>query len=118
MARIGYVLEDVSLAYSGRQGVDLVFSKGSGYAIAEAKHGTSLSSFQTYRGRLRQGSLDYNISRLQRYLQRGDGSNDILVHRLLGDAYVGQLESFGSLYRSGRLLEFPVPWPSVPAIDR
>jgi hypothetical protein len=118
MKRLGFALEDVSLAYRGRHGVDLVFSKAGRYAITEAKHGNSLSLFKTYKGGLRQGSLDYNISRLERYLQHGDGTNNALANRLLNDAFGGQLDSFGSLYRSGELYEFPLGWPNIPEIKR
>ena len=67
MRRLGYALKDVSLQYRGHQGVDLVFSRDGQYAIVEAKHSQHLSSLQTYAGGLRQGSADYNISRLERY---------------------------------------------------
>jgi hypothetical protein len=117
MKRIGYQLEDVSLAYRGRQGVDLVFSRGSRHAVVEAKHGPYLSSLKTYSG-LRQGSLQYNISRLQRYVQYGDGTHNTLANQLLREARTGQLDSFGAFYRSGRLLELPTAWPNIPAIPR
>tara|TARA_R110002073_G_scaffold247067_1_gene410034 strand:+ start:15409 stop:22194 length:6786 start_codon:yes stop_codon:yes gene_type:complete len=118
MKRLGYNLEDISLQYRGKQGVDLVFSQADHYAIVEAKHGLYLSSLRTYKGDLRQGSLDYNISRMERYLDYGNGSHDILVNRLLDDAYTGQLGSFGAFYRSRKVYELPVGWPNIPAIQR
>lgn len=120
MRRLGYELEDVSLHYRGNQGVDLVFSKNGQYAIVEAKHSQYLSSLQTYAGGLRQGSMDYNISRLERYLQHGDGVHNLFVNRLLDDVYVGQLESFVSLYRGRSTYELPMGWPvpSVPPVKR
>ncbi len=118
MKELGYELQDVSLHYRGNQGLDLLFSNGSRNAVVEAKHGAYLSSLKTYKGGLRQGSLDYNISRLERYLQHGDGTHNNLANQLLDEAYMGQLESFGTFYRSDRVLELPVGWPNVPAIPR
>lgn len=118
MKRLGYNLEDVSLHYRGNQGLDLVFSNADNFAVVEAKHGKYLSSLKTYKGDLRQGSLDYNVSRLERYLDYGDGTHNTLVNRLLDDAYSGQLESFGTFYRSGKTYELPLGWPNVPAVQR
>lgn len=111
MKGLGYQLEDVSLKYRGNQGLDLVFTKNSQHAIVEAKHGKYLSSLDTYKGGLRQGSLDYNISRLERYLDFGDGKNSDFANRLLNDAYSGQLESFATLYRGQSTYELPIGWP-------
>ena len=118
MKRIGYSLEDVSLAYRGKQGVDMVFSNAGVNAIVEAKAGASLSLLKTYKGGLRQGSDAYNISRLQRYMQYGDGVNDVFARQLLKEAKAGDLESFAAFYRSRSLYELPRTWPSVPAIRR
>jgi hypothetical protein len=118
MERLGYRLEDVSLHYRGNQGVDLVFSQGQRYAVVEAKHGASLSLLKTYKFNLRQGSLDYNTSRLQRYLDFGDGTNDALVNLLLDKAAMGELDSFGAFYRGRSIFELPLGWPSIPAIGR
>ena len=104
--------------YRGNQGLDLIFHNGSRYAVVEAKHGKYLSLLKTYKHNLRQGSLDYNISRLERYLDYGDGTHNVLARQLLNEANMGQLESFGTFYRSGRILEFPIGWPDVPAIPR
>ncbi len=118
MKRVGYELQDVSLHYRGNQGLDLIFHNGSRYAVVEAKHGKYLSLLKTYKGGLRQGSLDYNISRLERYIQYGDGTHNTLTNQLLNEAYSGQLESFGTFYRNGRVLELPIGWPNVPAVPR
>jgi len=120
MRSLGYELEDVSLHYRGNQGLDLVFSQGDQFAVVEAKHSQYLSSLKTYAGGLRQGSLDYNVSRLERYLQYGDGTNDVFANRLLDNAYAGQLESFTSLYRGRSTYELPIGWPapSVTPIKR
>uniref|UniRef100_UPI0036F2CDB1 RHS repeat-associated core domain-containing protein n=1 Tax=Tautonia marina TaxID=2653855 RepID=UPI0036F2CDB1 len=118
MKRLGYELQDVSLRYRGNQGLDLIFHNGSRHAVVEAKHGKSLSLLKTDKGCLRQGSLDYNISRLERYIQYGDGTHNHLANQLLNEAYIGQLESFGTFYRSGRVLELPIGWPNVPPIRR
>src|SRR5207302_3785690 len=117
MQRIGYSLEDISLAYRGRQGVDLLFSQNNSFAILEAKAGTGLSSLETYGG-LRQGSLEYNISRLDRYLQYGNGANNEFAQRLLNEAYSGNLGSYASFYRGDSLYELPQLWPKIPAIKR
>jgi hypothetical protein len=117
MRRLGYSLEDVSLAYRGRQGVDAVFSRGSNYAILESKHGLGVSSLDVYSG-LRQGSALYNRSRLLRYLQYGDSKNDALVRMLLQKQAAGQLESFASFYRWQRLYELPPAWPVTPTMRR
>jgi RHS repeat-associated protein len=118
MKRIGYSLEDVSLAYRGKQGVDSVFSKGEVHAIVEAKAGASLSLLKTYAGGLRQGSTEYNVNRLQRYIQYGDGANNAVARQLLREAKAGDLESYAAFYRSRSLYELPLTWPSVPAIRR
>jgi hypothetical protein len=118
MRRLGYSLEDVSLQYRGNQGLDLVFSKAGAYAVAEAKAGASMSLLKTYKGGVRQGSLDYNISRLERYLEHGDGKNNVLVNKLLDEASVGRLESFATFYRSRKTYELPLGWPSVPQVAR
>lgn len=99
MKTLGYRLEDVSLKYRGSQGVDLVFSKQGQYAITEAKHSGSLS-------------------RVERYIQDGDGTQTALANRLLDQAYSGQLESFATLYRSRTTYELPIGWPTVTAIKR
>ncbi|MCO6045269.1 hypothetical protein NG895_15260, partial [Aeoliella sp. ICT_H6.2] len=117
MKRLGYSLEDVSLHYRGNQGLDLIFSNSGRHAVVEAKHGSYLSSLRTYSG-LRQGSLRYNVSRLNRYLDYGDGTHNAFVNQLLNEAATGQLESFGTFYRSGRIFELPPGWPTVPAIQR
>lgn len=117
MKRLGYSLEDVSLHYRGNQGLDLVFSNSGSHAVVEAKHGAYLSSLKTYSG-LRQGSLDYNISRLERYLDYGNGAHDVFVNQLLNEAAMGQLQSFGTFYRRGRIFELPPGWPAVPAVQR
>lgn len=93
MKRLGYELQDVSLHYRGNPGLDLIFHNGSRYAVVEAKYGKYLSPLKTYKGGLRQGSLDYNISRLERYIQYGDGTHNTLTNQLLNEAYSGQLES-------------------------
>ncbi len=95
-----------------------MFSKGSQFAVVEAKHGKYLSLLKTYQGNLRQGSHGYNVSRLERYLQWGDGTHNGFVNRILDDASVGQLESFVTFYRSGRVLELPLGWPQVKAVQR
>lgn len=118
MKRLGYSLEDVSLQYRGNQGLDLIFSNAGRYAVTEAKAGASLSLLKTYKGGLRQGSLDYNISRLERYLDYGDGTHNGLVNKLLDEASMGRLESFGTFYGSRRIYELPMGWPSVPAVVR
>ncbi len=118
MKRLGYQLQDVSLHYRGNQGLDLIFYNGSRYAVVEAKHGRHLSLLKTDTRNLRQGSLDYNVSRLERYLQYGSGTHSDLVDKLLVEASLGQLESFGTFYRSGRVLELPLGWPTVSAIFR
>jgi hypothetical protein len=118
MKRLGSSLEDVSLQYRGNQGLDLIFSNAGRYAVTEAKAGASLSLLKTYKGGLRQGSLDYNISRLERYLDYGDGTHNGLVNKLLDEASMGRLESFGTFYGSRRIYELPMGWPSVPAVVR
>jgi YD repeat-containing protein len=118
MERLGYKLEDVSLKFRGNQGVDLVFSKGDDFAIAEAKHGGSLSALAKDSRGLRQGSNDYNISRLERYLKYGDGTYNATANQLLNKAYNNDLKSFASFYRAGATYELPVQWPKVPAIRR
>jgi hypothetical protein len=118
MRRLGYQLENVSLHYRGPQGLDLIFSRGGTFAVVEAKAGGSLSSLRTYAGGLRQGSNGYNTSRLQRYLDFGDGTHDAFVNHLLSEAAAGRLESFAAFYRSGTIYELPLSWPTVPAIPR
>lgn len=76
-----------------------------------------LTLLKNYSG-LRQGSFQYNVSRLQRYLQFGDGTHNQFVNQLLSEAAAGRLDSFASFYKSGRLFELPAGWPSVPAIQR
>jgi hypothetical protein len=117
MRRLGYRLEDVSLHYRGNQGIDLVFSQGQRFAVVEAKHGASMSLLETYQGGLRQGSLQYNISRLQRYLQFGDGTQNAVANQLLIEARAGRLDCFATFYRSKRIFELPAGWPNVPAIQ-
>jgi hypothetical protein len=118
MKSIGYSMRDVSLAYRGKQGVDAVFSNGQVHAIVEAKAGASLSLLRTYAGGLRQGSNQYNINRLERYLQYGDGANDEVARQLLREARAGDLESYAAFYKSRSLFELPLTWPKVPAIRR
>ena len=112
MERLGYKLEDVSLSYGSGNGVDLAFSKGSGYAILEAKHAGGLSRLATDVGGMRQGSNAYNISRLERYLDLGDGANDAFANTLLKQARSGNVESFTSSYRAGKTYELPLGWPN------
>lgn len=122
MRRLGYQLENASLKYRGNQGLDLVFSSQGRYAVVEAKHGSSLSSLKTYSGNLRQGSNNYNVSRLQRYLDFGDGKHDALVNQMLNEAAKGRLESFATFYRGGRTFQLPTQlhsqWPRVAPIAR
>lgn len=120
MRRLGYELEDASLHYRGNQGVDLVFSKGEKFAIVEAKYSKYLSSLRKDKGGIRQGSLDYNISRLERYMQYGNGEHSDLAQKLVQHAARGQLESFTTLYKGRATYELPIGWPdpSVPAIKR
>lgn len=118
MQRLGYSLEDASLHYNANQGLDLIFSNGSKYAVAEAKHGRYLSLLKTDKKGFRQGSLDYNIDRLQNYLQFGDGTHNTLVNRLLTEAYAGNLDSFATLFKSGRVFELPIGWPRIKGIKR
>ena len=118
MRRIGYKLEDVSLHYRGNHGLDLVFSKGNSYAIAEAKHGKSMSALKMDSLGLRQGSNLYNRSRLERYILHGDGKYNNLANRLLSDTYLGTLESFVGFYRGKRLVELPSGWTKGRGINR
>ena len=122
MRRIGYSLEDVSLAYRGRQGVDAVFSRmgpsGKTHAILESKHGYGLSSLKEYRGALRQGASGYIQSRLTRYLLHGNGQYAGLASHLLAEQTGGRLESFASFYRWNRLYQLPSTWPVAAAIRR
>jgi hypothetical protein len=120
MERLGYTLDDVSLSYSNGNGLDLIFSKGLGNAILEAKHAGGLNRLVTDTNGLRQGSNAYNASRLQRYLKYGDGTNDALANSLLRQSNAGQLESFTSSYRAGTLKQLPLNWPdpAFPAIGR
>lgn len=119
MKGLGYQLENASLKYRGNQGLGLIFSKDGQCAIVEAKHGRNLSSLETYKGGLRQGSLEYNISRLGRYVRWGDGENLDLANNLLDAAYSGRLESFTTLYRGKSTYELPIGWPkNSPAIKR
>jgi RHS repeat-associated protein len=111
MRRLGYDMVDANLQYRGNQGIDLVFEKNGSYAITEAKHSGGLASLSTDKSGLRQGSLDYNISRLRRYVKFGNGTYKALANTLLGEAYAGTLESFASLYRSQRMFELPAGWP-------
>jgi hypothetical protein len=103
----------------GCHGVDLVFRSKSGYAIVEAKAGAGLGRLKTCTG-LRQGSVEYNISRLQRYLDHSNNhANDDLARTLLDEAGSGRLESFGTFYRGGlAVYELLIGWPLVPAIRR
>ncbi|NJD27986.1 MAG: RHS repeat-associated core domain-containing protein [Chloroflexi bacterium] len=119
MNRLGYELLDASLAYRGRQGLDLAFfnSTTGRYAVVEAKAGTGLGRLKTYSG-LRQGTAAYNESRLQRYLRYGDGVNDALVNTLLGELRARRLESFATFYRGSTTYELPLLWPGVPAVPR
>jgi len=98
----------------------LVFSQGENFAIVEAKAGQYLSSLKTDRSGLRQGSLDFNVSRLERYLEYGNGGHNGFVNKLLDDAFSGKLESFTSLYKGRTTYELPIGWPapSVPALKR
>ena len=78
----------------------------------------SLGSLQTYNGGLRQGTSAYNVNRLQRYLDFGDGTHDALVDQLLNEASLGRLDSYATFYRSGRTLQLPANWPTASAIPR
>ena len=110
--RLGYDLVDASLAYRGRQGIDLVAqSRATGdYAVFEAKGGlsqTSLSALRTYGG-LTQGTEAYNLSRIARYLRNGDGSNDALALALGSQSRSATgLDSFVSLYGSKTTYQLP-----------
>ena len=119
MRRLGYELVDATLAYSGRQGLDMAFRhRASGsLAVLEAKHGRRLKSLATY-SNLRQGSSTYNVSRLLGYLQLGDGRYADVANRLLAQAQASRLQSFASLYRSRRLYELPGGWPALRAVRR
>ena len=118
MNGLGYTLENVSLHYSGRKGIDLVFSKNSKYAVVEAKHGKYFSLLKTDMRGLRQGSFRYNIDRLEKYLKYGDGDHNNLAIQLINDAYSGNLESFVAFYRSDRVFELPFGWPKIKPIKR
>ena len=71
----------------------------------------------TYSG-LRQGTSAYNLSRLNRYLQFGDGASSTLARNLISELTNGRLESFASFYRGGEIYELPATWPGMPAISR
>ena len=62
---------------------------------------------------VRQGSFEYNVSRLQRYLARGTGEFDDDANRLLRAAQASSLDSYASLYRSRRIYELPMGWPAI-----
>lgn len=118
MKRLGFELQDVSLKYKGNQGLDLIFSDGARHAVVEAKHGASLNSLTTDINGLRQGTLAYNVDRLRKYLKYGDGTHNKLANQLIAEGQTGQLESFATLYRSGRAFELPAGWPTIPAVKR
>jgi len=107
---------DVSLGYGGGSGhgIDLVFAKGPDFAVVEAKAGTGLGRLKTYSG-IRQGSLAYNMDRLQQYIDR-DLPNRAFAEMLYDRAARGDLLSYATFYRGGKVYELPPGWPGVPAV--
>jgi YD repeat-containing protein len=120
MERLGYTLDDVSLSYGNANGLDLLFSNEANYAVLEAKHAGGINRLITDASGLRQGSNAYNVSRLERYIEFGDGTHDALANTLLREANAGRLESFTSSYRAGKIQQLPLNWPdpAFPAIKR
>ena len=112
----GFRLMDVSLGYGGGSGhgIDLVFAKGPDFAVVEAKAGTGLGRLKTYSG-IRQGSLAYNMDRLQQYIDR-DLPNRAFAEMLYDRAARGDLLSYATFYRGGKVYELPPGWPGVPAV--
>jgi hypothetical protein len=101
----GYELSDESFLYRGNQGVDLVFrhTESGSYAILEAKHSRGLGSLSTYKGPLRQGGRDYNIDRLEKYIDFNPNANIDLADDLIYGLQNGTVESYGSFYRGKSL---------------
>jgi len=115
MRKRGYRLEDVNLRYAGNRGqhgVDLVFSRHGRYAITEAKHGKGLGSLKKDTLGMRQGSRAYNVDRINRYLDHGDGKHADFAERLLDEIARGRTRSFATFYRSRRISELPNSWPA------
>ena len=108
MKNLGYSLEEVWLQFRGPQGLDLIFSKTGRYAEVEAMADESLSLLKTYKGGLRQGSSDYNISRFERYLDPGNGKHNELTNKPLDQVAMGRLESFATLYESRSVYDLPM----------
>lgn len=114
MRKRGYLLEDVDLRYRGEQGIDQVYSQMDvdRFAIVENKSARGTGALATDAGGLRQGSLSYNIDRLQKYIKFGDGAFEEEAQFLLQAARRGDVESMATFLRSKRVLEFPPGWPT------
>jgi len=122
--RLGFDLLDASLTYKGHQGIDLPFQNRitGNFATWEAKGGftqRSLSSLSTDTRGFTQGSLNFIDTRLDRYLQFGDGTYNATALNLRHALASSQLESFASFYGSRRTYQLPLTGSTVrPAIPR
>jgi RHS repeat-associated protein len=121
----GYELMNASLTYSGRQGIDLVFRKGTRFAVAEAKAGAGAGRYTRLAKDVAgnpQGSAAWNQLRLDRYLRYGDGRHNALARQLLAESRADRLRSFAGFYGNRRLVQLPQRkphlWPDVPAVLR
>lgn len=101
--RLGYTLVG-TLTEKGGRGIDLVFSGKEGLAVAEAKGGMqTLSSLKVYRD-LRQGSMYYILSRVQRYR----GANQALAKAVENALMTGRLRSFVGISSKKALYEIDI----------
>lgn len=119
-ARLAYFTTplDVALRYSGNRGLDMLFVSGHfrrrQYDVLEAKGGRwqkTLSALRWY-GKHRQGSLGYNLDRMELLIDSGRaGRHPQFVKYLKSEIDAGRVGSYASLEASGRLYELPLGWP-------
>ncbi|WP_197274345.1 hypothetical protein, partial [Novosphingobium sp. AAP93] len=111
--RLGYDKVLPSLTYRGNQGIDLALQSSATrrYAIWEAKGGmsqTSLSALSTDTLGITQGSARFIDTRLQRYIDFGNGAHGNVAFDLQNARLTRNLDSFTSFYGSRRTYQLPL----------
>ncbi|HEY1081195.1 MAG TPA: hypothetical protein VGE29_02975, partial [Prosthecobacter sp.] len=136
MRGINYELVNVSLHYRGNQGLDMIFrtregelalvavgsgegagagsgtetaaTREPGYAVVEAKHGRGPEALsKDVAGRI-QASPEYNLHRLEAYIDQGDNSHIQFADHLYDLAQKGVLKSFATFYIGKSICEVKV----------
>jgi hypothetical protein len=135
MKSLGWEVLDIDLSYSGHQGIDLVFRKpkaggGFEYAVCEAKSGKrGLGLLKKDADNiLRQGSYEYNLSRLKKLQDspnfgRLAAEHQQIIITLRSLAETEKLHSFAGMARAGKnggglFYELKQGWPGNKSFEK